>query len=59
MVGRLNKMENVEDVMVVYGVYDIFVLLESKSLPELKRTVTTKIRALTEITSTVTMIVAG
>ncbi len=58
MVNKLRRMENVRDVMIVYGVYDLVVILESKSMPKIKRTVTEKVRSLKEITSTVTMIVA-
>ncbi len=58
MVNKLRRMESVKDVMIVYGVYDLVVILESKSMPKIKRTVTEKVRSLKEITSTVTMIVA-
>lgn len=58
MVNKLRRMESVKDVMIVYGVYDLVVILESKSMPKIKRTVTEKVRGLKEITSTVTMIVA-
>ena len=54
---ELRKIENIEEAVLVYGVYDIILRVESSSMNELKRTVTWKIRKMDYITATQTMII--
>lgn len=57
LVKGLKKIENVKEVYVVYGVYDIIVKIEAETMEKLKETVTWKIRRLDKVRSTLTMIV--
>ncbi len=53
----LKGIPEVKDVYGVYGVYDYVVRLESDTMQNLKDTITTKIRRLNHVRSTLTMIV--
>ena len=57
LVKGLKKIENVREVYVVYGVYDIIAKIEADTMERLKETVTWKIRRLDKVRSTLTMIV--
>ncbi|MCP8317118.1 MAG: Lrp/AsnC ligand binding domain-containing protein [archaeon] len=57
LVKGLKKIENVREVYVVYGVYDIIAKIEADSMEKVKETVTWKIRRLDKVRSTLTMIV--
>ncbi|MCP8308620.1 MAG: Lrp/AsnC ligand binding domain-containing protein [archaeon] len=57
LVKGLKKIENVKEVYVVYGVYDIIAKIEADSMEKVKETVTWKIRRLDKVRSTLTMIV--
>ena len=54
---ELRKMANIEEALLVYGVYDIIVRIESSSMHELKQAVTWKIRKMDYVTATQTMII--
>ena len=53
----LNKIPNVKEAYLVYGVYDILAKVEAESMARLKEVVTWKIRRLDKVRSTQTMIV--
>ena len=53
----LRKVEEVKEVYGVYGVYDIVVRIEADTLERLKDTISSKIRTLDNVKSTLTMIV--
>ena len=53
----INKVEGMEEAHTVYGVYDIVVRIEAETLQQLKDTISTKIRTLENVRSTLTMIV--
>ncbi len=53
----LRGIQEVKDVYGVYGVYDYVVRLEAETMQHLKETITTKIRRLKHVRSTLTMIV--
>ena len=53
----LKEIPEVKDVYGVYGVYDYVVRLEADTMQNLKDTITTKIRRLDHVRSTLTMIV--
>lgn len=53
----LREYEEVKEVHGVYGVYDLVVRVEAESMQELKDVISTKIRRLENIRSTLTMIV--
>lgn len=57
LVKGLKKIENVKEVYVVYGVYDVIAKIEADTMERLKETVTWKIRRLDKVRSTLTMIV--
>ncbi|MGA2573217.1 MAG: Lrp/AsnC ligand binding domain-containing protein [Candidatus Methanomethylicaceae archaeon] len=56
---NIEKIPEVKASYVVYGVYDIIVMLESDTLEKLREMVTKKIRQLDKVRSTMTMIVMG
>ncbi len=53
----LEKIDEVKEVYGVYGVYDIVVRIEADTLQQLKDTISSKIRNLDNVRSTLTMIV--
>ncbi|NHJ83834.1 MAG: Lrp/AsnC family transcriptional regulator [Asgard group archaeon] len=56
VVDQLKAMKEVVEVSVVYGVYDVIVKLEAESMEILKELITTKVRHLNKVRSTMTMI---
>ena len=54
---ELKEMTEVKEAHVVYGVYDIITRIEADTMDELKDIVTSKIRGLDRVRSTLTMIV--
>jgi DNA-binding Lrp family transcriptional regulator len=54
---NIRKIPEVKTAYMVYGVYDLVVMLESGTLDELREIVTKKIRYLDKVRSTMTMIV--
>ncbi len=57
LVKELKGIENVREVYVVYGVYDIVAKVEADAMEKVKETITWKIRRLDRVRSTLTMIV--
>lgn len=57
LLGKLKSIEGVEEAYVVYGVYDLVAKIEAKTMNELKEIVSSKIRKLDKVRSTLTMIV--
>ena len=53
----LGEIEGVKEAYTVYGVYDVVVKVEANSMDELKDIVTFKIRRLSMVRTTLTMIV--
>jgi DNA-binding Lrp family transcriptional regulator len=53
----LKEIPEVKDVYGVYGVYDYVVRLEASSMQEIKDVITSKIRRLDHVRSTLTMVV--
>jgi DNA-binding Lrp family transcriptional regulator len=54
---ELRKIESIEEALLVYGVYDIILRVESSSMAELKQTITWEIRKMDDVTATKTMII--
>ena len=54
---ELKNIENVKDVYVVYGAYDVVVKVEAETMEKVKATITWKIRCLEKVRSTLTMLV--
>ncbi|MEM2759635.1 MAG: Lrp/AsnC ligand binding domain-containing protein [Nitrososphaerales archaeon] len=57
LIKELKNTENVTEVYVVYGVYDIVAKVEADTMEKVKETITWKIRRLERVRSTLTMIV--
>jgi len=57
IVKEIEKITTVKEVHPVYGVYDVLMVIESDSMESLRETITTKIRKLDGIKSTLTMII--
>lgn len=55
----VRSIEGVKNACIVYGVYDLFVEIESETIDKLKDIVTNRIRKLPKVRSTVTMIVVS
>lgn len=58
VIAQLKDMPEVEEVSVVYGVYDIVAKITSETMELLKENITTKVRHLNRVRSTMTMIAA-
>ncbi len=56
VVAELRKIEGVEEAYYSYGVYDIITKIKAESMEKLKEMVTRKIRTLTRVRSTLTLI---
>jgi DNA-binding Lrp family transcriptional regulator len=56
VVGELRKIPGVEEAYFSYGVYDIITKINAPSMEKLKEMVTKKVRALTKVRSTLTLI---
>ncbi|MFQ5951018.1 MAG: Lrp/AsnC ligand binding domain-containing protein [Candidatus Geothermarchaeales archaeon] len=54
---RVHQVEGVEEVHVVYGIYDMVVKVTAGAIRDIKDIVTRRIRTLPEVRSTLTMIV--
>jgi len=57
VVRELEKIEGVEEAYYSYGVYDIITKIKADSMDKLKETVTRKIRTLSKVRSTLTLII--
>ena len=57
LVKELRQIQNIKEVYPVYGVYDILMEIESDSMEALRETITTKVRKLDGVKSTLTMII--
>jgi len=56
VVEQLKAMKEVVEVSVVYGVYDVIVKLQADTMEVLKEIITSKVRHLNKVRSTMTMI---
>jgi len=52
----LEKINNVEESYFSYGIYDIIIKVKAESMEKLKEMVTSKIRSLNQVRSTLTLI---
>jgi len=57
VLNELAKIEGVTEAYIVYGVYDIIAKVTAPNMDRLKEIVTTRIRKLPKVRSTLTMIV--
>ncbi|MFY3740784.1 MAG: DNA-binding Lrp family transcriptional regulator [Candidatus Nitrosomirales archaeon] len=57
LVNELKKTSNVTEVYAVYGVYDVIVKVEAESMEKLREAIATKLRRISGIKSTLTMII--
>ncbi len=57
IIKEIRGLDNVKEVGGTYGVYDIIVKVESNSMEALKNTVTSKIRKIPQVRSTITLMV--
>lgn len=54
---QLSRIDGVVEASVVYGVYDVVVKVRARTIEELKEIITNRIRKLSRVKSTLTMIV--
>ncbi len=57
IVEQLKKIPYVKEVYPVYGVYDVLMIIESESMENLREIITSQVRKLDGIKSTLTMII--
>ncbi len=57
VVNELKKTPNVTEVYTVYGVYDVIVKVEAESMEKLQEAIATRLRKISDIKSTLTMII--
>ena len=57
IISEIAKLPDVKEVRGTYGVHDIFVKVKSDTVELLNHTITSKIRRISGITSTVTLVV--
>ena len=57
VLDNLKKIEEIEEALMVYGVYDIVAKIQADTLDKLKEIITFKIRRLDKIKSTLTTII--
>lgn len=55
----VKNVDGVKNVSLVYGIYDLFVEIEAESVDKLKDIITSKIRKIPKVRSTITMIVVS
>jgi DNA-binding Lrp family transcriptional regulator len=56
ILGEIKKIEGVEEAYFSYGVYDIITKIKANSMEKLRETVTRKVRTITRVRSTLTLI---
>lgn len=54
---QLSRIDGIVEASVVYGVYDVVVKVRARTIEELKEIITNRIRKLSKVKSTLTMIV--
>ena len=57
LLRELRKLDNVSETYAVYGVYDILAKVEAQTMEELKEVITSKVRKLKNLRSSLTMMV--
>jgi DNA-binding Lrp family transcriptional regulator len=57
LLRELRKLNNVSEAHAVYGVYDILAKVEAETMKELKEVITSKVRKLKNLRSSLTMMV--
>ncbi len=57
VINELKKTPHVTEVYAVYGVYDVIVKVEAESMEKLREAIATRLRKISGIKSTLTMII--
>ena len=57
LLEELKKLPFMKDAYAIYGVYDIIVKIEAETMEKLKELISTRIRRLNKVRSTMTMII--
>jgi len=55
--AKLEKLDSVVEIFPVYGVYDLVAKIQAETMEKLKDIVTWKIRSLSDVRSTITMLI--
>ena len=59
VLAQLRSVEGVKEAHIVYGIYDLYAKIEAESIEKLKDIVSSKIRKLPKVKSTITMIIVS
>lgn len=59
VLNQIKNISGVKEAYMVYGIYDLYTRIEANTVEELKNIISTKIRRLPRVRSTITMIVVS
>ncbi len=59
VLGQIKNINGVKEIYMVYGIYDLYTRIEADTVEELKNIISTKIRRLPKVRSTITMVVVS
>ncbi|MEL9940265.1 MAG: Lrp/AsnC ligand binding domain-containing protein [Ignisphaera sp.] len=59
VLAQVKSIDGVKEAYIVYGIYDLYAKIEAESIEKLKDIVSSKIRKLPKVRSTITMIVVS
>ncbi|MCS7111647.1 MAG: Lrp/AsnC ligand binding domain-containing protein [Ignisphaera sp.] len=59
VLSQVRSINGVKEVYIVYGVYDLYTRIEANTVEDLKNIISTKIRRLPKVRSTITMVIVS
>ncbi|MEM0027714.1 MAG: Lrp/AsnC ligand binding domain-containing protein [Ignisphaera sp.] len=59
VLAQVKTIDGVKEAYIVYGIYDLYAKIEAESIEKLKDIVSSKIRKLPKVRSTITMIIVS
>lgn len=59
VLAQVKSIDGVKEAYIVYGIYDLYAKIEAESIEKLKDIVSSKIRKLPKVRSTITMIIVS
>lgn len=59
VLNQVKNIDGVKEAYIVYGVYDLYTRIEAGNVEDLKNIISTKIRKLPKVRSTITMVIVS
>ncbi|MEM0005864.1 MAG: Lrp/AsnC ligand binding domain-containing protein [Ignisphaera sp.] len=59
VLNQVRSINGVKEAYIVYGVYDLYTRIEAGTIEDLKNIISTKIRRLPKVRSTITMVIVS